>query len=67
MQMIVHGFPSRLVSDPHSYIFHIFIYKKAALQFEWAWQHPHKSRHLRDDDVQIFGRRGTKRMNKLIE
>ncbi|KAF7315275.1 Structure-specific endonuclease subunit SLX1 [Mycena indigotica] len=32
MQMIVYGFPSKLT----------------ALQFEWAWQHSHKSRHLRD-------------------
>lgn len=33
MQMIVHGFPSKL----------------AALQFEWAWQYPYISRHMRDD------------------
>ncbi|THH21381.1 hypothetical protein EW146_g138 [Bondarzewia mesenterica] len=34
MQMIVYGFPSRLT----------------ALQFEWAWQHHHKSRQLRDEE-----------------
>lgn len=34
MQMIVYGFPSKL----------------CALQFEWAWQHPHISRHLRGED-----------------
>ncbi|KAJ7755749.1 hypothetical protein DFH07DRAFT_489735 [Mycena maculata] len=41
MQMIVYGFPSKL----------------AALQFEWAWQHAHISRHLKDADGKSVLRR----------
>ncbi|KIL68887.1 hypothetical protein M378DRAFT_29626, partial [Amanita muscaria Koide BX008] len=50
MQMTVYGFPSKLAS--------------AALQFEWAWQHPHLSRHLRDKDGKaLFA--GTRKLKLL--
>jgi hypothetical protein len=50
MQMIIYGFPSKL----------------AALQFEWAWQNPHMSRHLRDPLGKSLFARGRGGMKKNV-
>lgn len=66
--MIVHGFPSRLVPNfSHVIYLNLMLSSKAALQFEWAWQNPHKSRHFREADGRIFGNRRAKRVDKLIK
>ncbi|KAI0342464.1 hypothetical protein BDW22DRAFT_200933 [Trametopsis cervina] len=50
MQMIVYGFPSRI----------------AALQFEWAWQNPWLSRHLRDSPGGLVFQKGKRSMTYQV-
>ena len=66
MVIVVYGFPSRLAAlQVHSPLIGTMI----ILQFEWAWQNPHKSRHFKipDNEIKFSGTRKEKYLSYKLE